>query len=335
MIKSILYVLCITVILGNNYKAHAAPGVDEYFPEDADPFVGDWKGRWSHHETVDPDIYAQVVALGRDEYQVSFVAKLDMRAPKKAFGVATKKGKTLRFEENGIWAEFKGNKVKGGRKNGAATFELKKITRLSPNLGLQPPAGAVVLFDGTSLDGWTDLKGWEIAGDAVLMVTPKGGNIKSKQHFKSVRLHMEFRTSSMPKARGQQRGNSGVFLQDTYEVQILDSYGLEGVYDECGALYKVAAPMVNAAAPPLQWQSYDITYHAPKFKSDGSVAAYPTMTVYHNGVLIHKKQELGWRTGWKEKDRLKPPPNKAMPIRLQGHNNYAQFRNIWLQELEN
>ena len=333
MKKSISFILFTIFLLGNVPSAHAASKADEFFPKKADPFVGDWKGRWSHHETVDPDIYAQVVALGREQYQVSLVAKLDMRAPKKAFGIATKKGKTLRFEANGIWAEFKGDKVKGGRKTGSATFELKKIVRLSPTLGLKPPENATVLFDGSSLDAWKDTSGWELTKDGFLMATPSGGNLKTKETFAGLRsLHLEFRTSFMPKTRGQNRSNSGVFLQDTYEVQILDSYGLEGVYDECGAIYKVAAPIVNAAAPPLQWQTYDITYTAPQFKPDGSVAANATMTVYHNGVLIHKGQELGWRTGWKEKDRLKPPPTEGQSIRLQGHNNFAQFRNIWLVE---
>jgi hypothetical protein len=327
-----LFILLTTIIVASVPSTEAASKADEFFPKKADPFVGDWKGRWSHHETVDPDIYAQVVALGRDEYQVNLVAKLDMRAPKKASGNATKKGKTLRFEANGIWAEFKGDTVKGGRKSGSATFELKKIVRLSPTLGLKPPENAKVLFDGSSLDAWKDTSGWEITKDGALAVTPSGGNLKTKEAFMGAQLHIEFRTSFMPKARGQNRSNSGVFLQDTYEVQILDSYGLEGVYDECGAIYKVAAPMVNAAAPPLQWQTYDITYTAPQFKSDGSVAANATITVYHNGVLIHKGQELGWRTGWKEKDRLKPPPTESQSIRLQGHNNFAQFRNIWLVE---
>ncbi len=124
-----------------------------------------------------------------------------------------------------------------------------------------------------------------------------------------------------------------MFLQDTYEVQILDSFGLEGYCNECGALYKVAAPMVNACRPPLDWQAYDIEYRAPRFDGAGNLSANPVMTVRHNGVLIHNAQEMPWLTGWKEKDRLKPPPGEALPIRLQSHHNYMQFRNIWLVEL--
>jgi len=332
--KKIVSLMFLTqFIIGFSLNAVAAPKFEEFFPKKADPFVGDWKGRWSHHETVDPDIYAQVIALGNDEYQVHLVAKLDMRAPKKASGIAKRKGKTLRFEANNIWAEFKGEQVKGGKVKGQATFEMKKIVRLSPTLGLKPPENATILFDGSNLDVWKDTAGWEITKDGYLMVTPSGGNIKSQESFASIRkLHIEFRTSFMPKARGQNRSNSGVFLQDTYEVQMLDSYGLDGVYDECGAIYKVAAPMVNAAAPPLQWQTYDIAFTAAKFRTDGSIEAYPRMTVVHNGVLIHKDQEMGWRTGWKEKDRLKPMPTGGESIRLQGHNNFTQFRNIWLVE---
>ena len=307
--------------------------VERYFPDDPDPFVGDYQGRWSEHETVDPDIFAQVIALGGDEYQINFTAKLDMRAPKKASGVAKKKGRSIKFEADGIRAEIKNGRITGGRRLGQASFQLEKIVRLSPTLGATPPANAVVLFDGSGREQWNEGDGWEVTDNGALMVTPKGGNIKSKAAFKSVKLHMEFRTSFMPRARGQQRANSGVFFQDTYEVQILDSYGLEGVYDECGAIYKVAAPMVNAARPPVQWQTYDIEYRAPKYDANGTLTANPVMTVYHNGVLIHKAQEMGWLTGWKEKDRLKPPPKDPLPIRLQGHSNYVQFRNIWLEEI--
>jgi len=137
----------------------------------------------------------------------------------------------------------------------------------------------------------------------------------------------------MPSARGQQRGNSGVFFQSTYEVQILDSYGLEGYYNECGALYKVAAPKVNACAPPLQWQTYDIIYRAPRHDANGKLVEFPRMTVRHNGVLIHNDQEMPWRTDWKEEGRLKPAPTEPGNIKMQAHGNYVQFRNIWAVDL--
>ena len=163
-----------------------------------------------------------------------------------------------------------------------------------------------------------------------MMVTPKAKYIQSKQSFSDIDMHIEFRNSFMPKSRGQQRSNSGVFLQDAYEVQVLDSYGLEGYYDECGALYKVAAPMVNACSPPLQWQTYDIEYRAPRFDGAGNLKENARITVRHNGKLIHNDQELWWITAWTEEERLGPAPRQPGHIQLQSHGNYVQFRNIWV-----
>lgn len=307
--------------------------VEELFPETPDPFTGDYVGRWSAEEDVDPDICAQVFPLGRDRYQINLVSALDMRCPPLLVVQVEKAGETLSFKENGLFGEVKDGMIIGGRRAKAATFEMKKVVRVSPTMGAQPPADAVVLFDGSNLDQWQDPQGWEILPDGTLMVTPNGKTLESKGKYKDAKLHIEFRTPYMPSARGQQRGNSGVFLQGTYEVQVLDSYGLEGYNNECGALYKVSAPHVNACAPPLQWQTYDIEYRAPRFNADGSVSEFPRMTVHHNGVLIHNNQEMRWITGWKEKDRLAPPPAEPGPIQLQSHHNYVQFRNIWLVDL--
>ena len=167
-----------------------------------------------------------------------------------------------------------------------------------------------------------------------MMVTPDGSDLVSRDHFKDVQLHVEFRTPFQPQLRGQSRGNSGVFVQGEYEIQVLDSYGLDGYYDECGALYKVSAPYVNACLPPTEWQTYDITFHAARFSDDGTVLSFPRMTVLHNGFVIQKDQEIRWITAWKERDRLQPPVAEPGPIKLQSHrSHYVQFRNVWVMDL--
>lgn len=302
----------------------------EFFPDPPDPFVGDYVGRWSEEEDVDPDIAVQVVALGGGRYQVIGTAKLDMRAtPKFAAEVEAKDGR-LRFREDGLEVVCDGKTVTGTRRVGNKRFTAEKAARLSPTLGKPAPEGAIVLFDGGNLDAWDGTAGWEVLDDGTLMVTPSGKYLSTKENFGDLRLHVEFRTPFMPFARGQQRGNSGVFVYGEYEVQVLDSYGQPGYYDECGALYKLSAPRVNACRPPGVWQTYDIEFRAPRFDANGALTENGRMTVHHNGVLIQKDVELEWITGWKEKDRLAPPPSVPGPIKLQGHNNYVQFRNIWV-----
>lgn len=309
--------------------AYAQKGYETFFPEEPDPFMGDYTGRWSAEIDVDPEINAMVFPLGNDLYHIRIVAKRFHRAPPKAIIEAKAKGGRIEFDEQGHRGVIENGTIVGGQSTGKATFEMKRVVHESPTLGKQPPAGAVVLFDGSNFDAWQGTEDWVLLDDA-MMVTPKGKYLESKQLFTDVDLHVEFRSSLMPKSRGQGRGNSGVFVQSAYEVQVLDSYGLEGYYDECGALYKLSAPRVNACTPPLQWQTYDISYTAPRHKANGELESNARITVHHNGVLIQDDVELKWRTDWKEADRLKPPPTEPGRIRLQGHNNYVQFRNIWL-----
>ncbi len=136
---------------------------------------------------------------------------------------------------------------------------------------------------------------------------------------------------------GQGRGNSGLFFQGSdvaiaFEVQILNSYGLGGYWNECGSLYRMIAPKVNAARPPLQWQTYDVEYRAARYK-DGKLVKRPRITVWLNGVLIHNDQELFHATQHFEANRTNLPPQEPGPIMLQDHSNRIQFRNIWVEEL--
>ena len=133
----------------------------------------------------------------------------------------------------------------------------------------------------------------------------------------------------MPNAKGQARGNSGVYNQGRYEVQVLDSYGLSGEDNECGGIYKVARPLVNMCAPPMQWQSYDITFRGPRIDKQGKLIENVRITVIHNGVLIHDKLEIPGTTGGASDMDLHLPG----PLKLQDHGNLIQYRNIWLVEI--
>ncbi len=196
------------------------------------------------------------------------------------------------------------------------------------------PAGAVVLFDGKSLDNWIKSDGktpaaWKLVEGGAMQV--QGGNIMTKDKFDgSFLLHVEFRVPYEPKSKGQGRGNSGVYVQGRYEVQVLDSYGLESKYNECGAIYEVAAPKVNACKAPTVWQSYDIEFHAPMFEN-GKKTKNARMTVHHNGVKIHDNVEIpvdNTRAG------MGGDPAKPGPIMLQDHSNPVQYRNLWLQPIK-
>jgi hypothetical protein len=192
------------------------------------------------------------------------------------------------------------------------------------------PEGAIVLFDGKSLDGWLKQNGkekaaWKLVEGGAMQVN--GGNIITEKTFGGhFRLHVEFRVPFMPTAKGQGRGNSGVYLQGRYEVQVLDSYGLESKKDDCGAIYGVSAPLVNACKAPTIWQAYDIDYTAPKFE-DGKKTEPAHVTVFQNGVKIQDDVKIPVNnTAAGNSD----DPSKPGPIMLQDHGNPVQYRNIWI-----
>ncbi len=168
---------------------------------------------------------------------------------------------------------------------------------------------------------------WPIV-DSAMEVKAGTGNIVTKDKFKDFKLHVEFRTPFMPEARGQGRGNSGVYLQGRYEIQVLDSYGLESKDNECGGIYKVGAPLVNMCYPPMQWQTYDITFQAPRFDGNGNKEKDAVVTVVHNGVTIHDRRLLPGPTGGAIDGNISEPGG----VYLQDHGNPVQFRNIWLVE---
>lgn len=198
--------------------------------------------------------------------------------------------------------------------------KLKRTDRKSPTLGLAPPENAVVLFDGSSADAWKDGK---MTDDGLLQQ-----GCTSKQKFGSHQLHIEFRLPYQPEDRGQGRGNSGIYFQGRYEVQMLDSFGLEGEQNECGGIYSVAKPSVNMCLPPLAWQTYDAEFTAAKYDDAGKLATNPRITVRHNGVVIHNDVELpGNRNTTAAPLKANSEPG---PVYLQNHGNPVRYRNIWV-----
>lgn len=200
---------------------------------------------------------------------------------------------------------------------------LKKVLRKSPTLGAKPPEGAVILFDGSGGDEWApgDMDGKLLKADV------SGGGQFSKRKFHSFTLHIEFQLPFEPAKRGQDRGNSGVYMQARYETQVLDSFGLSNADNECGGIYSIAKSAVQMCFPPLSWQTYDIDYTAAQFEN-GKKTKNARMSVKLNGVEIHKDVELTHATTaapWKEG----PEPG---PIYLQNHGHPVRFQNIWLVE---
>jgi len=199
------------------------------------------------------------------------------------------------------------------------------------------PSDAIVLFDGNDLDPWISTKDstvvdWIINPNKTMTIKPGTGDIQTRQHFGSVQLHLEWKAPDIVKGTGQGRGNSGVFFQNRYEVQILDSYQNRTYANgQATSIYKQHIPLVNATKPNEQWQTYDIIFHQPKF-NDGKKVTSGYFTVIHNGVLVQDHVEILGTTEY-----IGPPKNEPHgkgPIKLQDHSNPVHFRNIWLRELD-
>jgi hypothetical protein len=219
-------------------------------------------------------------------------------------------------------AAVKDNVFKG-EIDGAATFALQRVERKSPTLGAKPPEGAIVLFDGTNANEWT--KGRVDTAGGIL--NTDGGDILTKRKFNNYTLHLEFMLPYRPDARGQGRGNSGLYHVDHYETQVLDSFGLDGKNNECGGIYTKAEPLVNMCLPPLTWQTYDAEF-TNSVVENGKKVKNARLTLRHNGVVIHDNLEINGPTGGSRSE----PEGTPGPIKLQGHGNPLQYRNIWIVE---
>jgi Domain of Unknown Function (DUF1080) len=200
-----------------------------------------------------------------------------------------------------------------------------------------PPSDAIVLFNGKDLSNWESVEGggpakWEV-GDGYFQTVPKTGDIQTRQKFGDMQLHVEWATPNPPHGEDQDRGNSGVFLQGLYEIQVLDSYHSVTYADgQAAAVYGQYPPLVNACRPPGQWQTYDIIFHGPRFSDEGTLLRRAHVTVIHNGVLVQDNVAIMGPTGHHVRPQYTPTPEK-MPLRLQDHNHPVRYRNLWVREI--
>ena len=296
----------------------------------ADDFMGEYRGAFLPDSTAKLDATARVVAEGDGYYRVVITAP-----GREGYEGAAVEIYGRQFgPEVGLFGRAGGYHWNGNIKNGALlansdyglSFRLNRIESQSPKAGLKPPTGAVVLLpfetgQKPDLSQWTN-PAWKAQDDGSMECAPGKGETRTRREFGRIEhLHVEFRLPLEPSHRGQGRANSGVYLADHYEVQVLDSFGLVHTSGDCGGLYGIARARVNACLPPETWQTYDITFEPAKLDSDGKVVEAPKITVLHNGVMIHERQEIPGR-----KHRL------LGPLQLQDHGHPIRYRNIWLVE---
>lgn len=320
---------CFAALLGGLVITSALVAGPTYTdPEKTDAdfaYQGEYSGKIKDDQGNEQTVGVQVIALGKGKFHaVGYVGGL----PGDGWNKEEKVEADGELKDGAVVFEKDGGK--GIVKDGALTIiaaeqelgKLSKVNRSSPTLGAKPPKDAVVLFDGKNAEAFPGAK---VSEDGLLL---EGST--SKQKFQSYKLHIEFRVPYQPEDRGQGRGNSGIYMQGRYEVQMLDSFGLEGKNNECGGLYSVKDCDLNMCLPPLAWQTYDIDYTAAKYDESGKVTSPAKITVEHNGTVIHKDVALPTDRGTTAAP-VKPGPEPG-PIYLQNHGNPVRYRNIWLVE---
>ncbi|HKQ39988.1 MAG TPA: DUF1080 domain-containing protein [Verrucomicrobiae bacterium] len=279
---------------------------------DQGEYLNDWGG-------------AQVIALGDDKFRLVIyqggLPGAGWNGERRPEMEGKREGDQIVFApaEGG----FKHSLSKGVLKTTTADgneYRMEKTERKSPTMGSKPPPKAIVLFNGSNTDAWVDPH-----VDQKRNLIAAG--TKTKRSFTNFTLHCEFLLPFKPAGRGQGRGNSGIYLQDRYEVQVLDSFGLKGENNECGALYSQQKPSVNMCFPPLTWQTYDIDFTSAQFDDSGKKTKPAIVTVKHNGVAVHDKYAIKDKTGGG-----KPEGPGGGPIQLQGHGNPVFYRNVWVVE---
>jgi hypothetical protein len=280
-------------------------------------FQGEYVGRWRGNERL----AAQVIAEGEGRFALQL---LPGGLPGEGWDGVTRWKSSARLE--GDHAIFSGGGWNGriadgsmrGTDRDGSPFHLQRVVRKSPMEGRPAPSNAVVLFNGTTTDAWNNGKLFE--GNLL------GPGTTTKQRFRDFTLHVEFRTPFMPQARGQGRGNSGIKMAGIYEVQILDSFGLEGKANECGAVYARKPPSINMCYPPLSWQTFDIDFRAPRFDSEGRKTKEARITVRHNGILVHDDVPI------QPYLHQIPFERETAPLFFQDHRCPVYFRNVWIIE---
>jgi hypothetical protein len=310
--------------------ADSSPAFTDPAAADADfPFQGEYAGVVKY-EAGGVNVGVQVIALGDGKFAaVAYPGGLPgagWTPPDKMTGSGVREENVVKLEGVNLGGTKRQGEIRAGSlvvldEAGAALATLPKVERKSPTLGAKPPANAIVIFDGPGpVDENETLLNPKLTEDGLLMQ-----GVATKQEFGDATWHIEFLLPYQPSARGQGRGNSGAYFQGRYEVQMLDSFGLEGKNNECGGIYSVAAPSVNMCLPPLTWQTYDVEVTSPKYDGDTKVKD-ARLTVRHNGVVIHDDVEVP-----KVTPSGRDGPDKTRgPLYLQDHGNPVRYRNIWV-----
>jgi hypothetical protein len=332
--SSLCAVFCLIVSLTIGATLPAWAAVRPASEEPADTIMGDYVGTFqTEQRSMEGD--AKVIAQGGGRYRVVLTAHDDKVPRFSVVLTGSAESNSVALAGQGSQTEWKG-RLEGGKtltaESTAGKFELKFIVRHSPTEGLKPPSEAVVLIPYTegkppSLDEWAG-GAWKPMDDG--SVTVNGGDTHTKRKFGDFRMHAEFRIPFEPSGRGQDRGNSGFYIHDIYELQVLDSYGLPIANNECGAIYTQVAPKENACFPPKSWQTYDITFHAARVDDTGKKIKNATLTVIQNGVKVQDETSISGPTG---AARGRPEVATAV-LRLQDHSHPVRFRNMWLVELK-
>jgi hypothetical protein len=316
MSPRILALLCLLPLSAPTFAADKAPEDTFIEPEAAGPDFA------IQGEYVGEGCAAQVIALGGGKFHIVGWSKGLPGAvediEKKVELDADRLNDKVVFDAEGWKGTIESGQLRGTNKDGNS-WELRRVVRESPTLGAKPPAGAIVLFDGTNADAFENGH----MDDRKLLQA----GTKTKQAFGDFTLHVEFRTPFKPTGRGQGRGNSGVYLQDRYECQVLDSFGLKGENNEAGGIYTISKPKLNMCFPPLSWQTYDIDFAAARYDAEGKKTQNAKATVRLNGVVVQDNVEIPKPTGGGQPE--KPTPG---PIQLQGHGNPVFYRNVWIVE---
>ena len=317
----------LVVVLTSSLVMAADPGSPAF--TDPDKAGIDFALQGEYLGEIDTDdgrkkIGAQVIALGDGMFRVvGYVGGLPGDGWSRGDEIHSHDGRlnddsvTFVNEEKQVRSVLSSGRITvfiGGSERGRLT----KLTRTSPTLGAKPPVSSIMLFDGRSKDNWEN---GEITEGRYLAAT----NVYTKRKFGDHSLHIEFRTPFMPKSTGQARGNSGVYVQSRYEVQVLDSFGLEGRNNECGGIYSIAEPAVNMCLAPLSWQTYDIDFTSARYGAAGDKVRNARITVRHNGAVIHDDVELTQGTPGRHPEG--PDPEALF---LQDHSDPVVFRNIWV-----
>jgi hypothetical protein len=304
----------------------------------SDPFVGEYEGTYTRMGREAAPVVAQVVAVG-DAYRLLAIAGTVQSGETLLELPATRSGATLNVSGSFMGVAWTGTSSGDTLTAGSAendkygdTLAATRVERTPPTLGAAPPEGAVVLLPytpgtPTNLSAWNH-QNWLILDDGSVQVSG-GADMKTNRQFHDFRLHVEYFLPLVASASGQARGNSGVYLNERYEIQILDSFGVAARSGDCGALYRRLSPLVNACLPPERWQAYDIAFSAPRLGGGGELIRAGRVTVDLNGVRVQDEAELTAGTGSREAlGNL-----EFGSILLQQHANPVRFRNIWLEEL--